>query len=142
MSENAQTVGQVMTRDVVTILPEENLTQLLAVMQDCGFRHLPVVDDEEGKRLVGLVTERDLLWLTVSPLEPGSDTRKSSFAEQTFVSRVMVHDVETVKESAKTSEAAQVMLEHKIGALPVVDDDGALVGILTTSDLLKLIAAG
>jgi len=135
-----QTVGDIMSRDVVTILPEENLTQLLSVMQDCGFRHLPVVDDEDGQRLVGLVTERDLLWLTVSPLEPGAETRRSVFAEQTFVNRVMVKDVVTVTESAPASEAAKIMLDRKSGALPVVADDGSLVGIVTTSDLLRIVA--
>lgn len=140
MAMTDKTVADVMSRDVVTILPEENLTQLLAVMQDCGFRHLPVVDDEEGLRLVGLVSERDLLWLTVSPFEPGAETRRATFAEQTFVNKVMVKDVLTVGASASVKDAAALMLQHKVGALPVVDEAGCLAGILTTSDLLSLVA--
>lgn len=136
MSENAEKrVGDIMTREVTTVFPEENLTELMATMQDCGFRHLPVVDD--GK-LVGLVTERDLLWLSVSPFEPGADTRSASFAEQNFVSRVMITDVVTVKADTPAREAVGLMVRNKIGALPVVDEAGGVVGIVTTSDILRL----
>ncbi|HJL17132.1 MAG TPA: CBS domain-containing protein [Sandaracinaceae bacterium LLY-WYZ-13_1] len=135
MPDRVMTVGDLMTREVVTLYEEENLAGLLDGMERFRFRHLPVVD---GETLVGLVTHRDLLRAGVSPLEPHADQRAARLAEQTFVRDVMQTDVETTAAHVPLVEAAKRMRDSKRGCLPVVGDDGELVGILTSSDLLTL----
>ncbi len=115
--------GDIMRRDVVTLERGESIDQLDASMRALGYHHLPVVD--EG-RVVGIVSERDLLRAT--PAGP------------TIASAVMSRPVCTVDVATPLSEAARMLLDRRIGCLPVVDADGRLVGIVTTSDFVALSA--
>jgi len=90
------------------------------LMEKGGFRRVPVVDD--GK-LVGIVSDRDV-------------RAHSGYLVQTKVTAAMTSDPKTVTPHMSVEDAARLMIEHKIGGLPVVED-GKLVGILTTTDVLK-----
>jgi acetoin utilization protein AcuB len=109
-----------MTRDPVTITPEEFLSVAQEKMHAGGFRRLPVV--RQGA-LLGIITERDL-------------REHGGFLERTKVNGVMKEKPATVGPETTLEEAAQIMLQRKIGGLPVVDH-GRLVGIITESDILK-----
>lgn len=113
-------IFNLMTRDPITIEQHDRLSTAKAIMTAGNFRRLPVVD--EG-RLVGIVTERDL-------------HKYSGFLESTKVTAAMRTSLVTVTPYDSVEEAALLMLKHKIGGLPVVDE-GQLVGIVTTTDLLK-----
>lgn len=129
-----QTVSEVMTKDVVTVSEDQNLSNLLESMQVMRFRHTPVTDD--GK-LVGLLSERDLLRISSSSLLPhrGAD----EFLHRRFhVRDVMTREVTTVSPSTTLREAGALMRDKRIGCLPVVNDTNTLVGIITTSDFLDL----
>lgn len=138
--DKPRVVADIMTREVVTLNEEDNLADLAAGMQRYALRHLPVVD---GRKLVGLVSHRDLLRLTHSALEraPVAAERDRSLKQQTFVASVMTRNVDTVRPETSIADAARVLLAGKFGCLPVVDDAGGLVGIVTEHDLLRELVA-
>jgi predicted transcriptional regulator len=98
------------------------------------IRHIPVV--EEGDRLVGLVSQRDILAAANSTLLVDPNGRDSDEADVS-ISSVMVTKVSTVDESASLRGAAMRMEQHKIGCLPVVRGE-CLVGIITDSDFVGI----
>ena len=123
-----------MTRHPLTIHTGASISETHRYMQEQNIRHLPAVD-KSGK-MVGLVAEDDLL-----KAEPSSATSLSvweihSLLDRITVKQVMVRDVLTATEDMPIEEAAHLMLEHKIGCLPVMRDD-KLVGIITESDLFR-----
>jgi CBS domain-containing membrane protein len=129
-------VADVMTRDVLTLYEESSLQQVLSALGPYRFRHLPVVD---GKRVVGIISQRDLLLLSTQGLGhgPASQAREARLMEEVFLRDVMTTQVVTIEPEATLAEAGRRMLESRIGALPVVDRDGELVGIVTENDLLR-----
>lgn len=113
-------VGNRMTKEPVTITADVLLNEAEEKMRKGGFRRLPVIGD--GK-LVGIITDRDL-------------RAHVGYLERTRVNGVMTEKVRTVGPETTLEEAAQILLKFQIGGLPVVDD-GRLVGIITTSDVMK-----
>ena len=130
-----KTVGEVMTRDVVSVDENDKLANLLDSMEVMRFRHLPVTD--EG-RLIGLLTERDVLALSASNLLPKAREQDRFLKERFLVRDVMVTDLTTVVDKTPLPEAAKLMLEKRLGCLPVVDGNNQLIGILTASDFVAL----
>lgn len=113
-------VGNHMTKEPITIEPDDLLIRASHKMQAGGFRRLPVVS--HGK-LVGIVTERDL-------------RAHRSQLEHIKINGVMTDNPVTVIPATTLEEATQILLEQQIGGLPVLAD-GRLIGIITTSDILK-----
>ncbi len=129
-------VRDVMTTIVVTLAEEDNLEGVAKTMQDLHFRHVPVVD---GPKLVGMITQGDLLRLSISALQnnqAGSSVQQA-FEQRTFVAEIMIRNPRTVGPDAPLGEVARILVETKLGALPVVDGDGNLVGIVSEIDVLK-----
>jgi len=135
MGVRVMVVRDVMTKDVTALTEDESLAFVEEQIEKSHFRHLPVVD---GKKLVGLLTHRDMLRLTSSPLDAESKLRENRLLEFTYVRDVMQTDLITVTEDTPLVKAAILMREKKTGCVPVIDDDGNLVGILTLTDLLSL----
>ncbi len=129
-------VSDIMTTSVVTLTEEDNLASIRQGMEDLGLRHVPVVD---GMSLVGLITHRDILRLTSAEIDPGGSAARVRLAESTFVTTVMTPNPKTCTPEATIEEAARAMVEGKFGCLPVVDETGMLMGIVTEHDLLKAI---
>lgn len=117
-----------MTREVVTLSPEDTAKTALALCRERRIRHLPVL--AEG-RLVGIVSDRDLRG-AAPPL--GDPDRAAALAE-VLAGDVMVHEVVTAASEDPIEHAANTMRERRIGCLPVVEG-GELVGIITTSDVM------
>lgn len=135
---NERLVSDVMTRDVVTLFEEDNLERLRQELSRLHFRHLPVVDD--GK-IVGILSQRDLLRATIGGHDnPATRARDARFFEETFVRDVMHTEVTTIGPNEPVRAAARKMLDGHIGALPVVDATGQLVGIITENDITRLAA--
>ncbi len=130
-------VADVMTRDVATITEDENLANLLGTMSTMRFRHIPVVDEA---RLVGLLTERDVLAMSASNLLPKATEQDRFLKERFRVRDVMVTDLITARAETPLADAARLMLDKRLGCLPVVDGANVLVGILTQSDFVRLVA--
>jgi CBS domain-containing protein len=129
-------VRDLMTRKVTTLDRNDTLDMADEVMELGRIRHLAVLD--EGK-LVGIVSERDLFRFALAfALGYGSKARKT-LLRTVVVKEVMSEPAITIEPDAGVRDAAALMLEKKIGCLPVVDE-GKLVGILSESDVLKHVA--
>ena len=112
-------VSNRMTEDPATVEPQDLVSRAAHKMKAGGFRRLPVVSD--GK-LVGIITDRDL-------------RQHRGHFEHTKINGVMTENPITATASMTVEEAAQLMLKHQIGGLPVVSE-GRLVGMITVSDVL------
>jgi CBS domain-containing protein len=126
---------QIMTTEVAVLHEEDNLEIAERGIAGWRFRHLPVV---EGNKLVGLVTERDLLRASISSLDERHALKDFNLKRYFFVREIMRTDVLTARPDTSLLDAGRAMLERKIGCLPVVEADGTLVGIVTESDFLAL----
>jgi len=120
-----------MTDAVTTIAPDRSLMDAYVVMFKARGRHLPVVD---GDRLVGMLSDRDLYrW---GPLKDAAHPEGAMALCTTAVAEIMTREpIHSVDPLTTIGDAAEILLEAKIGALPVLDG-GRLVGIITTRDLL------
>ena len=127
-----------MTRQVATLFEEDNLDGIERGMASHRFRHLPVVDDG---RLVGLVTHRDLLRAASSSFEMGGEQRTARLFASLFVRDIMQKEVVTVRPDTPITDAGMLLWNNKISCLPVVEEGGALVGIVTEADFVKLALA-
>jgi len=118
-------VADFMTKDLVTVREADDLALAEALLRLGGIRHLPVVRE---RKLVGILTQRDVL-------RSGSSGKPS--ARELPVSEVMTKDPTSVRPALGLAQAARIMLERKFGCLPVCEDDGTLVGIVTEADFVR-----
>lgn len=127
-------VSKRMTACPTTVSSTTTIVDALQIMRSNKFRRLPVVDN--GK-LVGIVTDRDLKEVSPSPATSLSIFELNYLLAKMQVKDIMTRKVLTVNAAATIEEAALVMYNCKIGGLIVVDDTGAVVGILTETDIFK-----
>lgn len=125
-------VRDLMTRNVEVLDVNDDVDFAGMLMRVDKLRHLPVVS--EG-RLVGLVSERDLLRAQLSSVTKLSPAERRAFALRVLVTEVMTRDVQTITPDAPAVEAAKLLRQRKFGCLPVVDGE-EIVGIVTESDFL------
>jgi acetoin utilization protein AcuB len=125
-------VGERMTKRPMTTHPDTPIDDALKLMRESKVRRLPVLD--KGGRLVGIVTEKDLLYVSPSPATSLSIYELHYLLSKITVQDVMAKDVITATEYTPLEEAARIMADNKIGSLPVMRD-GKLVGIITETDL-------
>jgi acetoin utilization protein AcuB len=125
-----------MTRHPIMIAPETPAIEAQKIMGENKVRHLPVVGD--GKRLVGLIT-RQRLALKPDTLASLDVWEISRYLADLSVKQLMVkaEDVYTIEPDRTVERAARILTDHKIGALPVVEDNDVVVGILSEIDLLR-----
>lgn len=128
-------VGERMSKPVITITPDTPLQEALALMRKEKVRRFPVVD-KHGK-LVGIVSEKDLLNASPSDATTLSIWEVNYWLSKVTVEEIMTKEVITTCVDCPIEEAARIMADRKIGALPVMDD-GRLVGIITETDLFKI----
>lgn len=121
-------VSERMSAPAITISPELSHHSALQLMQDHGMHHLPVVG--AGDQLLGIVAERDLLLAVAHYLQTPVE-----------VAEVMKRDVVTVTPTMSLTEAAALMVRHKIGGLPVLGPDGRVVGVITETDIFATFVA-
>jgi acetoin utilization protein AcuB len=126
-------VGEWMTANPKTVEPSTSVRTAFFRMRSEGVRHLPVVDD--GK-LVGMVTDRDLRRPDLSD-EPDGWHDYYRLDESYEVRHVMTTKLSTARTADPLEKAVETLVERKFGALPVVDKNDRLIGILTSFDLLR-----
>lgn len=126
-------VEQWMNRDVVSLGPDDGFRTAMHLIRQKGIRHVPVV---EGKRLVGIVTDRDLRQASPSGATSLSIHELHYILEKLTVREIMTKQVVTIRPDQTVEDAALLLLGHRIGGLPVVRD-GELVGIVTETDILQ-----
>jgi acetoin utilization protein AcuB len=118
-SDRPKFVGDIMTREVVTLSPEQSIEHLEEAMRLLRFRHLPVV---AGQRLVGIVSHSDVC-----------RSKRPTTAES-----LMTRELVVVHPDTPLIEAGKLLVERKLGCLPVVENGATLVGIVTAADFTRL----
>lgn len=122
-------VSEVMTRETMTLRPNQSFSDVVALMANRSFHHVLVVDTDD--RLRGVISDRDVLRAL---------SRTPNWAKKS-VSEIMTRDSVTTTPDSLISAAADEMLAKRINCLPVIDANGRVCGILTSTDLLKAYAA-
>jgi predicted transcriptional regulator len=128
-------VREIMMGSPVTLKPEDTLDLANDVISLGRIRHIPVVEDG---RLVGLLSERDLMGATASQIFGLKQKSKSALLKSVMIKDVMKKKVITVTSDTKIADAAHLMADKKIGCVPVMSN-GALIGLLTTTDILRYV---
>lgn len=127
-------VRRLMSRNVITITPDGTLPDAERLMDCKMIRRLPVVEDG---RLVGIVTYGDIRNARPSRVSSLSFWLLIFLVTRLKVSEIMTPNPITISPDTTIGEAAQLMLKNMISGLPVVDDEGNLVGIITESDIFR-----
>ncbi len=128
------TIRELMTGGLITVRRETPVQDARDLMTKEQVRHLPVIEPKGG--LVGIVTDRDIRLNLPSPATGLSVQEIGHLFAKLTVGQIMTSSVITIGPDRPAREAAQLMLDHKIGAVPVVDD-GRLIGILTETDIVR-----
>lgn len=128
-------VKDIMTAEVFVLQATQTLSLVRSLMKNKHVRHVPIVDEED--HFVGLLTHRDLLAQTISFLADIDKKEQEDIDRNIHLVSVMKTDVVTANPEMGLEEAINILLEHKYGCLPVIED-GKLVGIVTEADFLKL----
>jgi CBS domain-containing protein len=118
-------VEELMTTEVEALRPSDPVSRAEQQMTRIGVHHLPVID--AGRRVVGIVARHDLMRARALP---GNGERP--------VGDVMTSPVQTIEPEAPAFRAVELLLDRQIGAIPVVDEKGALIGIVTETDFLQV----
>ena len=129
-----QPISTVMTTDVVSIEVDQPLSDAYHALRGAPYHHIPVL---EGDRPVGMLSSTDVLKL-VYDVEGSSDKMLTSMLDHQFtIEDAMTSELVTLPESATVHDAAELLADGKRHSVLVVDTIGALVGIVTTTDLVR-----
>ena len=128
------TVGELMSSNLLTLRDDASVGRAQAEMKLGRIRHMPVLD---GDRLVGVVSQRDLLAASLSKALDFEAKERRVFLKSVAVEEAMTRDPVTVSPGTTAGDAARLLVRRKIGCLPVVDAKGATVGLVTETDLLR-----
>ncbi len=136
---NALQVRDLMTDRVFAVTAEDSLETLHSLMAEHDVRHMPVVDSDGDLR--GLVSHRDLLRGSLVESQDMTGYMQNAVLQRLKVEEIMTEIMMTTEAETDLREAASLMLDNKIGCLPVVEGS-RLVGILTESDFVRFLARG
>jgi acetoin utilization protein AcuB len=117
------------------VTPDDTLAHALRLTRTHRIRHLPVCGG--SGTLLGILSDRDIRLAMPSPLTV-EDAERMDFLERTPIAAVMTREVITVTEGETVENAAKLLYKHRIGSLPVVDERGLLIGIITETDILHV----
>jgi CBS domain-containing membrane protein len=126
---------EIMIGSPVTLKPEDTLDLANDVISLGRIRHIPVVDDG---RLVGVLSDRDLIGAAATHIFGLKHKSKSALLKSVLIKDVMKKKLVIVKPDTSIKDAARIRKDKKIGCVPVVSD-GALVGLVTTTDILRYV---
>lgn len=143
-------VREIMTEQVISLEPQDDLARAIEVMQDEEIRHVPIMDEQE--KFVGLVSDRDILknlpYAGRRPPSPPKRFREHLFATKSWtkslllpLDSVMVRKVLHISPGCSVCEAADILYTKKISCLPVIDEQEKLRGIVTVTDLMRALLA-
>jgi CBS-domain-containing membrane protein len=129
------TAHDLMTANPASIPSTAKVRRAVDILQTLDIRHLPLVNEE--RELIGMLSDRDLRALSVPYFVGEEHVGSLRTALDANVTNLMSGDVISVNEEADAAEIVELMLDHKIGAVPVTDADGTLVGIVSYMDVLR-----
>lgn len=123
-----------MSKPAITIKKDQSMQQALALIKEKRIRLLPVTD---AGKLCGVLSDRDLKRASASDATSLDVHELLYLISKIKISEIMTREVITVNQDWTIEEAADLMLHHKISGAPVIDDDGAIVGVITQSDMFR-----
>ncbi len=132
----AKTIRDIMIAEVTTLQRNDSLQLVKDIMTLGRVRHFPVMEDD---KVVGVVSQRDLYKASLGSVMKYGEKAQRAFLEGIVVKEVMSDPPITIAPHASVQEAARLMMEKKVGCLPVLEG-AKLVGIVTETDMLKLVA--
>lgn len=130
----SKATGEIMSKNVVTCSPEDEIDNIWRLMQTKAFTGLPVVKKDT---LVGIITQKDLL--ESGALLPTFESKKGRFRAPTKISSIMKKQVIAVKSKIKVIRVAKIMISKDIGRVPIIDEKSRLIGIVDREDVARLL---
>ncbi|EGB15288.1 CBS domain containing membrane protein [Pseudodesulfovibrio mercurii] len=130
-------VANWMTKDVITITPERSMMKASKLMKDKAISRLPVVD--ESGRIIGIVSDRDIKDASPSKATTLDVHELYYLLSEIKIADIMTKKVVTIRDTETVEKAAVLMLEGNFGGLPVVDENDHVVGIITDTDIFKVL---
>jgi len=118
--------NEVMTKNPVCCLPNDTVEKVAGLMKRENIGSIPVIENEQTKKLVGIVTDRDLTLKVVAELFDAKSTK---------VDAVMTRKVVTCRAEDDLQKALDAMAEHQLRRIPIVDNDNRIVGIIAQADV-------
>ena len=131
-------IDQILTRDVETVHVAMAVSDVRKLLSSKGFHHAPVLS---GRKLVGLIAATDILGISVDGF--GADDRSmDAYLDHNFkIVDLMKKDLKTLPRKSTIADAAELLSDGSFHAVPVVDDVGDLVGLVTSTDLIRYLRA-
>ncbi|MNK03388.1 inosine 5'-monophosphate dehydrogenase [compost metagenome] len=130
-------ISEIMTKNVVIAHVTDSLKQISTLLKESNIRHLPVVS---GRSLVGIISKTDILRLSFADIYEGGENVDETVFEMLRTEQVMVHNPASVDVHDTVKEVADMMSKVEFHALPVLDK-GKIVGIISTTNLIKYLLA-
>lgn len=127
-------VSHIMTKHVYTAELRDKLLDIYELVRKHHIRHVPIV---HGKKLVGIISKTDLNRLTFSGMFAGEEDADEAVFDMLTIGQVMSHKPRVVNQTDTIKAVAEILSTEEFHALPVVDDKGTLVGIVTTTDVIR-----
>ncbi len=127
-------ISKIMTENVLTVTVNDELHDVVDLLQKKKIRHIPVLD---GKEIAGIISRTDINRLTFSSLFDNQDGADEAVLEMLSIPQVMTHKPRIVKSEQLIKEVAEIFAEEEYHALPVTDTEDNLVGIVTTTDVIR-----
>jgi CBS domain-containing protein len=121
-------VKDVMAKDLTFCTPEETVAEVAKLMKSADVGAIPVVQDKSSRKLVGIVTDRDIV---ISLVAAGKDPKT------TTVGSIMSRDLVSAKPDEELERSARLMQEKQVRRIPIVDEQGAIVGIVAQADIAQ-----
>ncbi len=129
-------IDQILTRDVATATIDQKVSDVRKLLATSGFHHVPVIS---GKKLIGLISASDILGISVEGV--GSDVRSmDAYLDHQFsIEGLMKKDLRTLPVKSTIADAAEALSDGSIHAVPIVDAEGQLAGLVTSTDLIRFL---
>jgi CBS domain-containing protein len=131
-----ESIKKVLTKDVITTHVGEAVSQVRKTFVKEGFHHMPVVS---GKKLIGMVTSSDILGISVEGIPSDARSMDAYLDHQFNIEGLMKKDLKTLPTKSTVADAAEALSEGNFHAVPIVDDEGNLEGLVTSTDLIRFL---
>ncbi len=131
-------ISKIVTRDVETTHIGEKVSDVRKLLSKNGFHHVPVVS---GKKLVGILSASDILGISVEGVNSDDRSMDAYLDHQFSIEKLMRTDLTTLPANATIAQAADALSDGSIHAVPVVDGNGNLEGLVTSTDLIRFLRA-
>jgi CBS domain-containing protein len=131
-------ISEIMTRTVYAVRERDELSSVISLIKKHKIRHVPVT---KNGRISGIISSSDVNRLTFGAMFENQYEADEAILQMLSIPQVMTHKPMTINQDATISDVARIFAQKEYHALPVVDDDGRLQGIVTTTDVIRYMLA-